>query len=231
MLGADRHRVGDPVQQIQLLDTDRINLVQHVDNRDVTPALRLQHIDNVVDRRVAPNHDIRRRNLVLAHDGLDLVVVDVRQRDGAGDVEAALVLLLEGDVGGLLVDADAKALEFRLDDALVGQGLVDVEDDEDEVARLRDGDDLATTAAAVLGAFDNTGKIDDLEGGTCAGVRSGTGKALFLGRSVTSGSRPLLEGTLARLVVGSPEGFGENGPSLVHPPRPPPRYTRPSHTP
>ncbi|MBE3049327.1 hypothetical protein IMZ48_43875 [Candidatus Bathyarchaeota archaeon] len=51
--------------------------------------------------------------------------------DGAGDVEAALFLLLEGDVGGRLVDADAEALELRLDDALVGEGLVDVEDDED----------------------------------------------------------------------------------------------------
>lgn len=182
MLGADGHRVGNPVQQIQLLDTDRINLVQHVDDRNVAPALRLQHIDNVVNRRVTPNHDVRRGDLVLAHDGLDLVVVDVRQRDGAGDVEAALVLLLEGDVGGLLVDADAEALELRLDDALVGQRLVDVEDDEDEVARLGDGDDLATTAAAVLGALDNTGEIDDLKGSTCAGVRSGSENALFLGR-------------------------------------------------
>ena len=122
-------------------------------------------------------------------------MVDVGERDSAGDVEAALVLLLEGDVGGLLVDADAEALELRLDDALVGQGLVDVEDDEDEVARLGDGDDLATAAAAVLGAFDDTGEIDNLEGGTCAGVRSGTGKALFLGRSVMSGRRLQLERT------------------------------------
>lgn len=95
-------------------------------------------------------------------------MVDVRQRDGAGDVQAALVLLLEGDVGGLLVDPDAKALELSLDDALVGQGLVDVQDDEDEVAGFGDGDNLATSATTVFGAFDNTGEIDDLEGRTYA---------------------------------------------------------------
>lgn len=218
VLGANRHRVGNPVQQIQLLDADRIDLVQHVDNRDVTPALRLQHVNNVVDRRVAPNHDIRRRNLVLAHDGLDLIVVDVRQRHGAGDVEAALVLLLERDVGGLLVDADAEALELRLDDALVRQGLIDVEDDEDEVARLGDGDDLATTAATVLGAFDNSGEIDDLEGCTYAGVRSGFRKVAVpqsFGHALESSLTQ--QRLLARLFVGS---MGEvRGESLK--PRPP----------
>lgn len=90
-------------------------------------------------------------------------MVDVRQRDGAGDVQAALVLLLEGDVGGLLVDADAEALELGLDDALVGQGLVDVQDNEDEVARFGDGDNLPTSATTVLGPFDNTREVDDLE--------------------------------------------------------------------
>ena len=172
ILGADGHRHRDPVQQVQLLDADGVDLVQHVDDGDVAPALRLQHVDDVVDRRVAPQRNVGRGDLVLLHDGPDLVVVDVGLGDGAGDVEAALLLLLECDVGGRLVDADAEALELRLDDALVGEGLVDVEDDEDEVARLGDGDDLATTAAAVLGAFDDTGEIDDLEGRACGGLGS-----------------------------------------------------------
>lgn len=37
------------------------------------------------------------------------IVVDVRQRHGAGDADAALVLLLEDDVGRFLVDANTEA--------------------------------------------------------------------------------------------------------------------------
>ena len=129
------------------------------------PALGLQHVNQVVDGRVTPDRNVGRIDAVLAHDGLDLVVIDVRQGNGARDVEAALVLLPEGNVGRRLVDSDAEAFQLGLDDALVRQGLVDVEHDEDEVARLGHGDDLATAAAAVLGAFDDAGQVDDLKGG------------------------------------------------------------------
>lgn len=132
---------------------------------DSPSALGLNHINEVVNGGIAPDGNVGRVDAVLAHDGLDLVVVNVREGLGAGDVEAALVLLPEGDVGRLLVDADAEALELGLDDALVRQRLVDVEHDEDEVARLGDGDDLATSSAAVLGSLDNTGEIDNLQRG------------------------------------------------------------------
>lgn len=134
---------------------------------DSPSAFGLNHINEVVNGGVAPNRDVGRVDAVLAHDGLDLVVVNVRERLGAGDVEAALVLLPKGNVGRLLVDADAEALELGLDDSLVRQRLVDVEHDEDEVARLGDGDDLTTSSAAVLGSLNDTGEIDDLQGGAC----------------------------------------------------------------
>lgn len=73
------------------------------------------------------------------------------------DIQTALVLLLERDIGRLLVDSDPEALEFGLDDALVCEGLVDVEDNEDEMAGLGHGNDLPASATAVFGALDDTG--------------------------------------------------------------------------
>lgn len=128
----------------------------------VPSASGFQNINQVIDGGVAANGDVGGIDLVLAHDGLDFAVVNVRQGNSVGNVEAALVLLLEGDVGRRLVDADTESFQFGLDDALVRQRLVDVEDDEDQVARLCDGNDLATSTATVLGTLDDTGQIDDL---------------------------------------------------------------------
>ena len=47
-------------------------------------------------------------------------MVNVREGHSARNVQATLVLLLEGDIGWGLVDADAKALKLGLDDSLVG---------------------------------------------------------------------------------------------------------------
>ena len=47
-------------------------------------------------------------------DGADHVNVEVRERHGGGHVDAALVLLLKGNLRRLLVEPDAKALELFL---------------------------------------------------------------------------------------------------------------------
>lgn len=44
---------------------------------------------------------------------------DVSQWDRSGDGNAALVLLLEDDVGRLLVDPNSESLQLVLDDLLV----------------------------------------------------------------------------------------------------------------
>ena len=51
-----------------------------------------------------------------------------------GEVDASLVLPLVADVGRLLVQPDAEALQLVLDQVLVAQGLQDVQYDEDQVA-------------------------------------------------------------------------------------------------
>lgn len=52
----------------------------------------------------------------------------------SGEVDASFVLLLEADVGGFLVEADAEALQLVLDQLLVSERLQNVQDDQDQVA-------------------------------------------------------------------------------------------------
>ncbi len=68
------------------------------------------------------------------------VEAGVGERRGEGD--AALLLAAEGDPWGLLVQANAKALQLVLYKLLVRDGFQAVQDDEDEVARPRCADDL-----------------------------------------------------------------------------------------
>lgn len=81
-------------------------------------------------------------------------------------VQAALILLLDGDVGWPLVDSDAKSLQFIFDDSLVCERFVDVKNNEDQMACLRNRNDLATSTAAVFGTLDDTWQVDNLERGT-----------------------------------------------------------------
>ena len=91
----------------------------------------------------------------------------MRKGNGTGDVKAAFILLLERNVWRLLVNADAESFELRLDNLLVCEWLIDIKNNEDEVAGLGDGNDLTTATPAVLGAFNDAGKVNDLYRCTC----------------------------------------------------------------
>lgn len=84
------------------------------------------------------------------------------QRDSAGDADTTLFLLLEMNVWRRFVDSDSESFKFGFDNALVGKRLVDVENDENQMASLCDGDDLTTTTFAVLCSLDDTRQIEDL---------------------------------------------------------------------
>ena len=84
-------------------------------------------------------------------------MANMGQRDGVCDADATFVFLLEDNVWRILVDSDTEALELVLDDSFVSEGFVDVEDNEDKMARLGNSDDLTTSAFAVLGSLDDTG--------------------------------------------------------------------------
>lgn len=93
-------------------------------------------------------------------------MIDVRQRNSVGDVHATFVFLLEDDVRWLLVDSDAETFEFSLNNSFFRQRLVDVQDDEDEMARLRHRDDLTTSTFAILCSLNDTWQIEHLNGST-----------------------------------------------------------------
>lgn len=86
-------------------------------------------------------------------------MIDVSQRYGVGNVDAAFVFLLEDDVWRFFVDSDAKTFQLILDDPLVRQGLVDVKYDEYQMTRLGDGYDLSPTTFAVLCSLNDTWQI------------------------------------------------------------------------
>lgn len=90
-------------------------------------------------------------------------LTDMGQRRCARDIEAAFVFLLDGNVGGCLVDPDAESLEFSFNDPLVCERLVDVENNKDQMASFCNCDDLTTSTTAVLGAFNNTRQVDHLQ--------------------------------------------------------------------
>ncbi len=83
-------------------------------------------------------------------------MTDMGQRDGICDADATFVFLLEDNVWRILIDSDTEALELVLDDSFVSEGFIDVEDDEDKMARLGNGNDLTTSTFTVLGPLDDT---------------------------------------------------------------------------
>ena len=61
----DGHGVGQLGDDVELLDRDLVNLVEHVDGRDVH-AVALDHVDEVVGRSVALERDICAVDPILA---------------------------------------------------------------------------------------------------------------------------------------------------------------------
>lgn len=102
-------------------------------------------------------------------------MIDVGQRNSTRNGNTTLILLLENNVGGLLVNSDTEPFQFGFDDLLVDQRLVHVEDNENEVAGLGYGNDLSTTTFTILGTLDNTRKIENLDFGAVVHHLSGHG--------------------------------------------------------
>lgn len=97
------------------------------------------------------------------------------QRHSARDGNTTLVLLLEHNVGRLLVDSDPKSFQFGFDDLLVDQGLVDVKHDENEVASFGHGNNLSTTTLTILCTLNDTRKVENLDLGPVVHHLSGHG--------------------------------------------------------
>jgi hypothetical protein len=109
----DWHPVRQLIKNVELLERDLIDLVQHVDARNVH-AIALDDVDQLVDARVAPQADIGVVDLVLGADGLDGLKVEFGRGDSVSEVEASLLLPPERNVRWLFVETNSEALEFAL---------------------------------------------------------------------------------------------------------------------
>jgi hypothetical protein len=89
--------------------------------------------------------DIGTVDAILAQDGLDFFGTEMGQGHSIGHIDSALVLLLERDVWGFLVESDAETFQFGFYYSLVGEWFVDVEDNENEITRPCDSYDLTTS--------------------------------------------------------------------------------------
>lgn len=84
-------------------------------------------------------------------------MADMGQGNGVCNADATFVFLLKDNIWRILVDSDTEALELVFDDSFVSERFVDVEDNEDKMARLGNSNDLTTSTFAVLGSLDDTG--------------------------------------------------------------------------
>ena len=83
---------------------------------------------------------------VLAQDGLDFFRSQMRQWYGIRHVNSAFVLLLESDVRRFFIEPDAEAFQFGLYYSLVGEGLIDIENNENQITCTGDSYDLTTSS-------------------------------------------------------------------------------------
>ena len=104
------------------LNGNLINLVQDIDAGNVD-SITLDNINQIINRRITPEINIRIVDLVFRQHGLYRILVNVVQRDVAGHVDPASLLFPEIDVGRLLVQPDPVALQFLFNDSFVSQGF------------------------------------------------------------------------------------------------------------
>eukprot|EP00968_Pinguiococcus_pyrenoidosus_P000367 scaffold24_cov245-Pinguiococcus_pyrenoidosus.AAC.19 len=151
-----------------VLDGELIDHVEAVDGGDVLPRPLgshggLHHVDELV-HRVVPSHEhVALDAIFLQHLPGHVSIHALRLRHELGVAQAAAILELERDIRRRLVQPDAEAIQLMLDLELMTHGLGRVQHDEDEVARSRRADDLATSALAVSRALDDPRQVQDLD--------------------------------------------------------------------
>jgi len=100
-------------------------------------------------RSITSKGNIRTVDAVLAQDGLDFFGSEMCERYCVCHVDSSLVFLLERDVWWFFVEPDSESLQFGLYYSFVCEGLVDVQDDEYEIASSSDGNDLTTSTLII----------------------------------------------------------------------------------
>mmetsp|Transcript_10206 Transcript_10206/g.30435 ORF Transcript_10206/g.30435 Transcript_10206/m.30435 type:complete len:352 (-) Transcript_10206:388-1443(-) len=165
---------GEPVH---VLDGDHVYLVVAVQARHVL-AVALNDVDNLVDGDVLAAKHLAVVHLVLVEDALHRalrVVAEPGERHRRVEPDTTRRPLRDDDVRWLLIQPDAHGFQLPLQDGAVVVHLLApaVKHHQHHVSGARHGDDLAATAAAVRGAFDDTGQIQHLDAAILIGDVAG----------------------------------------------------------
>ena len=160
-------RVRLPRELLDVLERDHVDLVVDVEAPHVL-AVPVDDVDELVRAVVAAEQDLAVVEPELVQDRVHRlrgVVAELRQRHRRVELDAARRLLHERDVRRRLVQPQPHGLELPLQDALVVVDalLARVQDDQNEVRRPRDRDDLLAPALAVGRALDDARQIQQLD--------------------------------------------------------------------
>ena len=160
-------------EKVKLFNGDTVNFVDHIDAWHIN-SISFNHINQLIHGAIALENDLSIRNTVLvenrAHSVLSHVLhlESVSPRNG----DTSLVFPLKNQVWLLLVQSDSKALKLTLNNPLVSEGLLSVQDNENECAGATHSNDLLTTTLTVFGSLNNTWQIEQLDLGSLVIVDS-----------------------------------------------------------
>lgn len=160
-IASNRHIMLNLIQNVQLVKGNSIDFVEGIQTRYILPVA-LDHVDDVVFGCVALYQHICVVDTVFLQNGFDGLIAHSVRINHPRDSDTTFVLSFEIDLGRHLVEPNTEAFELMLYDFLMLHGSSGVEDDNDQVAGSSDGDNLFTSTLAVLGAFDDTGQVEQL---------------------------------------------------------------------
>mmetsp|Transcript_18055 Transcript_18055/g.33350 ORF Transcript_18055/g.33350 Transcript_18055/m.33350 type:complete len:223 (+) Transcript_18055:223-891(+) len=120
IFGTDRNVMRDLVKEVEFLNRDSINLVEHIDTRHVD-NVSFDNIDEVIYGAVLTQYDVSVVNLVLSEDHLNGFQIQVGGLffHGAGKVDASLILLSKEHTRGVLVESNIEPIELLFNQFLV----------------------------------------------------------------------------------------------------------------
>ena len=103
------------VYDVQLLDGNLINLVQHIDARNVD-SVALNHVNQLINCRVASDVNVGIGESVLFANSYDCLIAHVGQFESERlyNVETTFFLSLNNDVRRLLVESYTEAFQLVL---------------------------------------------------------------------------------------------------------------------
>mmetsp|Transcript_36798 Transcript_36798/g.92223 ORF Transcript_36798/g.92223 Transcript_36798/m.92223 type:complete len:469 (+) Transcript_36798:792-2198(+) len=185
--------VGHAVDDVKLLHTDLVDLVENVHTGNVHP-ISFNNVNEIVcsDVGVSQN-DVSVMNLVFAENALDGLQIKMGRRLREGKVDTTLLLFLKCEVRWFLIQANPKSFQFPLNNPFVCQGLHRVKNNENQTASSCHCNDLSTSTLSVFCTFNDSGKIKQLN--LCSFVVDDSWNACqgceFVGSNLGEGTREL----------------------------------------